>query len=191
MVTRLRCPTARERGGSGVFATILVRVEYGLGEATNKGVFLMTRQRHDDDDKGPERRVHYANDGCGDVLAPGETLRVPLFQMDAAVDDLQLSVMLDTIERERARRFGLRDAADLRKPGFRYNTSDAARDAREEARERYLDELENAWRAPPVGAGERGQIGQREGDTCTINGRRGVLIDVGGGADARPRSEHG
>jgi hypothetical protein len=91
-----------------------------------------------------------------------ETLRVPLFQMDAAVDDLQRSVMLDTIERERARRFGLRDAADLRRPGFRYNTSDAARDARQKAREQYLDELENAWRAPPVGAGERGQIGQRE-----------------------------
>jgi hypothetical protein len=116
-----------------------------------------------------------------EVLKNGRSIRVPLFQMDAAVDDLQRSVMLDTIERERARRFGLRDAADLRRPGFRYNTSDAARDARQEARERYLDELENAWRAPPVGAGERGQIGQREGDSCTINGKRGVLIDVGGG----------
>ena len=113
-----------------------------------------------------------------EVLKDGRSIRVPLFQMDAAVDDLQRSVMLDTIERERARRFGLRDAADLRKPGFRYNTSDAARDARQEARERYLDELENAWRAPPVGAGERGQC---EGDTCAINGRRGVLIDLGGG----------
>jgi hypothetical protein len=64
-----------------------------------------------------------------EVLKDGRSIRVPLFQMDAAVDDLQRSVMLDTIERERARRFGLRDAADLRKPGFRYNTSDAARDA--------------------------------------------------------------
>jgi hypothetical protein len=141
----------------------------------------MTKQRHDDDDKGPERRVRYANDGRGDVLAPGETLRVPLFQMDAAVDDLQRSVMLDTIERKRARRFGLNDGAALHRPGYRFNVSDEARDARAEAHAQYIDTLENAWRAPPTGAGERGFQGQKEGDSWTINGRRGVLIDVGGG----------
>jgi hypothetical protein len=133
-----------------------------------------------------------------EVLKDGRSIRVPLFQMDAAVDDSQRSVMLDTIERERARRFGLRDAADLRKPGFRYNTSDAARDARQEARERYLDELENAWRAPPVGAGERGfgaapkagaipmSNNARLGMSCTVKsggrgeGSRGVLREVDG-----------
>jgi hypothetical protein len=111
-----------------------------------------------------------------EVLKNGRSIRVPLFQMDAAVDDLQRSVMLDTIERERARRFGLNDSAALHRPGYRFNVSDEARDARAEAHAQYIDTLENAWRAP--GAGERGQC---EGDTCAINGRRGVLIDLGGG----------
>jgi hypothetical protein len=113
-----------------------------------------------------------------EVLKSGRSIRVPLFQMDAAVDDLQRSVMLDTIERERARRFGLNDGAALHRPGYRFNVSDEARDARAEAHAQYIDTLENAWRAPPTGAGERGQC---EGDTCAINGRRGVLIDLGGG----------
>jgi hypothetical protein len=169
-------PTARELGGSGAFATIWLLVEYG--QATNKGDFLMTRQRHDDDDdgnvlRGRESNIRYPGDGRGPLL-DGQRLRVSL--MDG-VDDLQAAVLRDKL----ARSVGLRDGA-LNRPGYRLQTDAAALDARAEAHRQYRDELENAWRnIPPVGAGERGQIGQREGDTCTINGRRGVLIDVGGG----------
>jgi hypothetical protein len=67
------------------------------------------------------------------------------------------------------------------RPGFRQADDDnsAAR------RKIYADAdvaASNAWRGgeDPHGAGEHGQIGAREGDTCMINGRRGRLEMVNG-----------
>jgi hypothetical protein len=138
-----------------------------------------SRQRssdHDDDDYD----VRYANDGRGDVLADGEKLVVPLYAMDAAVDDLQRAVMRDAAERRLARRFGLNDGADLHRPGFRYNLSDEMYDAREAAYRDYENSQAEAWRSPPTGAGERSQRGQQPGDACSIDGRAGHLRLVNG-----------
>jgi hypothetical protein len=44
------------------------------------------------------------------------------------------------------------------------------------------------WAVRATGAGERGQC---EGDTCAINGRRGVLIDLGSGKLRCIADEHG
>ena len=141
----------------------------------------MTRQRHGDDDDGNvlrcrESNIRYPGDGRGPLL-DGQRLRVSL--MDG-VDDLQAAVLRDKLARS---------VGALNRPGYRLQTDAAALDARAEAHRQYRDELENAWRnIPPTGAGERGQC---EGDTCAINGRRGVLIDLGSGKLRCIADEHG
>jgi class 3 adenylate cyclase len=139
-------PTVRELGGSGAFAIISLLVECGLGEQTNKGVFLMTRQRHDNDDDG---NVRYHGDGRG-PLRDGERLRTPLHMMDAMQRDVAryaarvTDAMGDT---------GLA----LRKPGFR--VSDALqRDL--SIYDQYDEEVSRLWENPPPGAGSSGPRGE-------------------------------
>ena len=79
------------------------------------------------------------------------------------------------------------------RPGFRVLDAPINRQAIADARAAYLNDLENAYKTPPTGAGEQGAIGQRAGDLCTINGRAGHLRMVNGtlqcvadGADAAP-----
>jgi hypothetical protein len=136
----------------------------------------MSRARRSNDDDDDDR-----------ILGDGEVLRVPMR-------------MCDALQREVARHFGtLRDAgpqritdtADsrfgLHRPGFRIVTGgneDArldraiARDAVEEARAAYEEELTNAWRNPPTSA--RSELRSVEAnDGCTLDGR-GHLEMIGG-----------
>ena len=93
------------------------------------------------------------------ILKDGRRLHVPLMMMDSVDDPLQRD------ERQRARRFGLKNAADLRRPGFRFQTDAAGRDARARAYQDYENSQVEAWRSPPTGAGSSGpRRGQQTGD---------------------------
>jgi hypothetical protein len=87
-----------------------------------------------------------------------------------------------TAEGHYARRFGLRDAADLRRPGFRLQPDKAARGEKLAAYDAYENSQREAWRSPPSGHGSRGPIDQREeGDACVIGGMTGTLVETGDG----------
>jgi hypothetical protein len=121
-----------------------------------------------------------------------KTFRNDFFDEDDA--EVALTV-LDKIKEDRARRhFGLTDAASMHRPGYRFNVSDAAHDARRQAYADYQTELENAYLLPQqgehTGAGSRGPRETRsEGDRCVIRGMDGHLQWVDGElkcvADAR------
>jgi len=115
------------------------------------------------------------------ILEDGRRLHVPLMMMDGVDDPLQRAVMRDTVERQRARRFGLKDSADLTRPGFRFQTDAAGRDARARAYQDYENSQVEAWRSPPTGAGSSGpRRGQQTVDSCTTDGRAGHLRVVDG-----------
>ncbi len=63
------------------------------------------------------------------------------------------------------------------RPGWRVADAPLNRQAIADARAQYDADLTNAWK---TGAGERGVIGERESDLCTIDGRAGHLRNVGG-----------
>jgi hypothetical protein len=140
------------------------------------------------------------------VLRDGGRMKISMMAMDSA--DAVLKATAADMQRQRdskqrgfsladARRFGLNDGADLHRPGFRYNLSDEMYDAREAYRD-YENSQAEAWRAPPVGAGEHdfgaapkaGAIpmsnNARPGMSCTVKsggrgeGSRGVLREVDG-----------
>jgi hypothetical protein len=78
------------------------------------------------------------------ILKDGRRLRVPLMMMDG-LDDVERAIMLDAA----ARRLGLSNGNDLRKPGHRYTTDSRALEAKERAyRERDEADAE-AWRGNP------------------------------------------
>ena len=68
-----------------------------------------------------------------------------------------------------------KDGHGLHRPGFRLLADDVGPVAKAIARDEYEEEITNAWRNPPTGAGSSGPRGQRSGDTCTINGYPGHL----------------
>jgi hypothetical protein len=65
------------------------------------------------------------------------------------------------------------------RPGWRCSDSPIHRQAMNDARAAYLHDLQTAYKNPSE-FGERGMIGQREGDLCTIDGRAGRLRSVNG-----------
>jgi hypothetical protein len=99
---------------------------------------------------------------------------------------LQKAVALDARARQRtfsladAQRFGLQDAGQLHRPGWRFNaTADAveATHEREAAHVEYLLRLRDAYKSPPpygrevTGAGSSGPRGEREGDSVCVPDR--------------------
>ena len=101
--------------------------------------------------------------------------------MDSA-DAAQRAAQLAAAEGHYARRFGLRDAADLRRPGFRLQPDKAARGEKLAAYDAYENSQREAWRSPPTGHGSRDPIDQREeGDACVIGGMTGTLVETGDG----------
>ena len=119
------------------------------------------------------------------VLKDGRRLRVPLMMMDG-LDDVERAIVLDAA----ARRFGLSNGNDLRKPGYRYTTDSRALEAKERAyRERDEADAE-AWRGnPPAGAGSGEFRGAQEGDICTVRGLD-FLEDLGGPGHLQMRNGH-
>jgi hypothetical protein len=114
------------------------------------------------------------------VLKDGCKVSTSMMAMDAANATHQ-QAMFDATERQRSRNFGLKDAADLRRPGFRFQTDAAGRDARARAYQDYENSQVEAWRSPPTGAGSSGpRRGQQTGDSCTTDGRAGHLRVVDG-----------
>jgi hypothetical protein len=161
----------------------------------------MNTRREDDDEDKRRRRKWQERDRFGresgtseeefeDILRDGETLHVPLFLMDGSINpdlnEVQKAVALDAGARQRtfslaAQRFGLQDAAQLHRPGWRFNaTADAveATHEREAAHVEYLLRLRDAYKSPPppygrevTGAGSSGPRGEREGDSVCVPDR--------------------
>jgi len=132
----------------------------------------MQRRRHDDDDK---------------VVRDGEVVRTSVFMHDSAprtrvfrdadgefeVTDAQADLIRDT---RAALAFGLDDADQLHRPGFRF-CDDAANEAKAKAYLQAVQDAENAYRTPPAeppsavgGFGSHGFSGGRPGDPCTCRG---------------------
>ena len=113
-----------------------------------------------------------ADDG---IVADGQRVRVPMWAMDS----LQKSVAQDRVSTEDklARSFGLNDALDLHRPGFRRVTDASALAAVEQA---YRDADERDRNAYKNLQGDKSgeNRGQPEGDQCTINGAPGHLPKV-------------
>jgi hypothetical protein len=136
----------------------------------------MTKQRHDDDDDG---NVRYHGDGRG-PLRDGQRLRTPLHLMDAIQRD---------VARHAAR---ITDAMGdsglaLRKPGFR--VSDAfQRDL--SIYDQYDEQVSRLWENPPRVVGSSGPRGEREGDSCSVNGSRGHLRMIDGELLCVPDRSH-
>jgi hypothetical protein len=85
-----------------------------------------------------------------------------------------------------ARRFGLRDAADLRRPGFRLQPDATARDAKLQAYDAYEKHLATAYLSPHAENTGVGSQGPREtravGDRCLIQGQNGHLYEADDGS---------
>jgi hypothetical protein len=101
------------------------------------------------------------------ILRDGERLRVPLYMRDGSVNpDLlphQRAKAAQQTQDAVARKFGLSDALQFHRPGFRRNT-DAA--ALERILQAYADaeiEAANAWKGNAT-------TDQRAGDPCTCRG---------------------
>jgi hypothetical protein len=114
------------------------------------------------------------------LLKDGRAMRVPLMMRDSAsLSELQRSVMGDGEARDAARRFGLNDSLALHRPGQRFCTDQAARDAVEEIYQDEKRKLQDAWRQPvadsETSVGSHEFRGQQPGDQCTINGAPGHL----------------
>ena len=99
------------------------------------------------------------------MLRDGEVLHVSLFDsVQREVRERYGALTFDDIDRGAPRFHDGRGNPAGHRPGYVVDATrrdDEARVAREEAQQQYRDELENAWRTPPTGANERGQIGQR------------------------------
>src|SRR6476660_5907723 len=105
-----------------------------------------------------------------DILRDGQSVRVPMYLRDGAINpDLTPTQRAKALQQTQtedavARRFGLTDAMQLHKPGFRRNTDVAAL---ERTRQAYADADTadaNAWKGASNRLNPRDQHG---GDPCT------------------------
>jgi hypothetical protein len=123
------------------------------------------RHRHDDDN----------------ILKDGERLRVPMTLMDG----IQQAVARESLRVTD----GAGKTVGLHRPGFRLSATDA-RSTDLDVYAEYEKFLVDSWKTPSItGAGERGQVGAREGDLCTIDGRPGHLKKVNGELSCVPDAQ--
>ena len=115
------------------------------------------------------------------VLRDQGVMRTRMAAMDSA-DAAQRAAA----EGHYARRFGLRDAADLRRPGFRPQPDATARDAKLQAYDAYEKHLATAYLSPHAENTGVGSQGPREtrsvGDRCLIQGQNGHLYEADDGS---------
>lgn len=139
------------------------------------------------------RRPCNANDDDDEVVRDGEVVRTSVFMRDSAprtrvfrarvfrdddgefeVTDAQADLIRDT---RAALAFGLDDADQLHRPGFRF-CDDAANEAKAKAYLQAVQDAENAYRTPPAeppsAVGGFSKLtesrGGRVGDPCTCRG---------------------
>jgi hypothetical protein len=129
------------------------------------------------------------------IIADGGSLRVPMWAMDSvqkAVATLAAATKLLVTD-------GTDNALNLHKPGFRFSTNPAERAAADAALEQAYLEVEardsEAWRSSfdehPLNMQNRGlSPGKREGDACSIDGRRGRLQMVNGQLECIADKQH-
>jgi hypothetical protein len=120
---------------------------FDLKPTATKGEPIMARnvRQIDDDDSFDENGI----------LRDGHVARVRMMTHDGGdnLTDLQRSILSDAAIKDAfamrdasARSFGLRDGLSLSRPGFRYNTSDAADTNREKLYDGYQQDMGQRWR---------------------------------------------
>jgi hypothetical protein len=126
------------------------------------------------------------------LLRDGQRLRVAMSMMDS-LDPIQKAVAHDGIRVTD----GQGGSIGLHRPGFRITANDARTthyQPRDKAYEDYQRDLVDAYKTPVgfggdptiTGFGERGSVGQRAGDVCTIDGKAGHLKMVNGALQCVP-----
>ena len=132
----------------------------------------------------PRRFIEDNNtDMLDGILQPGGHFRVPMFLRDGVTINPVLNASQRAIVGMQQHDAATFDAS-LHKPGPRYGTNDAARDAaakRDAAYEEYQRYITDAWKskAPPAGSYPAAN-GANVGDSCPINGSPGKLRAIAG-----------
>ena len=150
------------------------------------------------------------------LLKDGQTLRVPLYLKDGTINPRLTPTQRGKAEYNQqladaqARKFGLQDALQLHRPGFRRNTDSAALERSQQAYAAYDaadaaaykqtrdysehtggDPARTGAGAPAKGsgapAGAYPYSAAAEGTSCTINGAPGVLVRQGNSLVCQPR----
>ena len=97
-----------------------------------------------------EMMTRFDDDDDREVLRDGERLRVSIHVQDAMwrreVDLIEHDTRMDLLERRVLERRAARDAQH--KPGYRTAGDHFAQDRREQARDAYIERLQNAWKTP-------------------------------------------
>ena len=168
--------------------------------------------------RDPDGRLlsEYEEEEYGDaILRDGQTLRVPLYMRDGAINpNLTPTQRAKALHDQqtadaRARSFGLTDALQLHKPGFRRSTDAAALERSRQAYAAYDAADAAAYkqtrdygeftgseaRNPGAGAPGRGSnappgaypLIAGEGSPCSINGAPGTLVRQGNSLVCQPR----
>lgn len=111
----------------------------------------MVKRRKPEQEEEQEEQEEEA-ENANSILRDGQSMRVPLYMRDGAINpDLTPTQRAKALAHQQtedalARRFGLNDARQLHRPGFRYNMDRAAL---ERSRQAYADadaEACNAWK---------------------------------------------
>jgi hypothetical protein len=92
-----------------------------------------------------EKYMRHDHDDGREILRDGEVLRVPIYTQDDAKWQRAMDLIEVGMLKDHAERVAARDA--LHRPGFR-TADQAAQDKREQARDKYIDRLQNAWKSP-------------------------------------------
>jgi hypothetical protein len=95
-------------------------------------------------------RIRYLDDDDDDILRDGEVLRVPLRMMDGWQHDM--SKHFDQLRRDGASLHDGLGGEVGHRPGFAMTNDAAIRDARAQARTKYIKEVRDAWQPPPTSA---------------------------------------
>jgi hypothetical protein len=151
-----------------------------------------------------------------DILRDGQSVRVPLYLRDGSISPDLLphqrakAMAAQQTEDAVARKFGLSDAMQLHKPGFRRNTDVAALersraayvayDAADAVAYKHIRDYNEQTGSEPrntgTGAPAKGSgapagaypLSAGEGTACTINGAPGTLVRQGNWLVCQPRS---
>ena len=114
---------------------------------------MARRRKFDPEEMDPEELEELEEEDSRGILRDGQSVRVPLYMRDGSINPSLTPTQRAKAQHDQqtadaqARTFGLQDALQLHRPGFRYNTDAAARTRIAQAYEAYDAADTNAWKA--------------------------------------------
>lgn len=104
---------------------------------------MARRRKFDPEEMDPEELEELEEEDSRGILRDGQSVRVPLYMRDGSINPSLTPTQRAKAQHDQqtadaqARKFGLQDALQLHRPGFRYNTDAAARTRIAQAYEAY------------------------------------------------------